>query len=512
MVMTQRASYTSAAAFEGLGFVLMTVLGLVSSVVTARLYGIEVIGEFALATAPVTAVWYLSTARERPAFVRELATLPPRAPRVTGLFAAVLSFSFAVTALVAAIAVPVVIALFHGPVDRPSLVAPTLAALAGHLVATNTGWNLDAVFAGFRASRELFWIRLHQVAVFLAVSAVLWPVTDSVWGLVLATMTSYCTSLVHRLVRVRRYMRLTAEWPAVRDGFRTLPGLIRFGVKLIPGGLAQGAGQEVGTWSLGMLSTVSTVGAYSRAWTLARRLTELNWRINEMLLPTLVERRRSGDRAGFDRAFVDTVRYCVVALLLVAAAGGGAAASVMAVFGPGFERGAGAFAVLLLVPAVVSAVAVQRQVMLADDRPGLTSIIAVAGALVTTGATVVLTLRAGITGTAAGLLAGSCVEAAWLALHTRRHVATPLRALWPPREAVPVALGYAAGFAAAHATAAVLPGLAGLLPALAAGSSAYLAALVAGGGVNERDRARLAALARWVRARRRRRRIVAATP
>ena len=221
--MTQRASYTSAAAFEGLGFVLMTFLGLVSSVVTARLYGIEAIGEFALATAPVTAVWYLSTARERPAFVRELATLPPRAQRVTGLFAAVLAFSFSVTAVVAAIAVPVVIAVFNGPIDRPALVAPTLAALAAHLVVTNTGWNLDAVFAGFRASRELFWIRMHQVGAFLVVSVALWPVTDSVWGLVLATIASYCTSLVHRLVRVRRYMRLTVERSAVRDGFRTLP-------------------------------------------------------------------------------------------------------------------------------------------------------------------------------------------------------------------------------------------------------------------------------------------------
>lgn len=510
--MTQRASYTSAAAFEGLGFVLMTFLGLVSSVATARLYGIEVIGEFALATAPVTAVWYLSTARERPAFVRELAALPPRAQRVTGLFAAVLAFSFSVTAVVAAIAAPVVVAVFNGPIDRPALVAPTLTALAAHLFVTNTCWNLDAVFAGFRASRELFWIRLHQVGAFLIVSVALWPVTDSVWGLVLATITSYCTSLVHRLVRVRRYMRLTVARSAVRDGFRTLPDLIRFGVKLVPGGLAQGAGQEVGTWTLGMLSTVSAVGAYSRAWTLARRLTELNWRINEMLLPTLVERRRDGDRAGFDRAFVDTMRYCVVALLLPAAAGGGAAASVMAVFGTGFDRASAAFAVLLLVPAVVAAVAVQRHVLLADNRPGLTSIIAVGGAVATTVATVALTLRSGVTGAAVGSLTGSCIEAAWLALHTRRHVATPLRVLWPPREVVPIVLGYAAGFAAAHAVATALPGVAGLLPALAAGSAAYVAVLVAGGGVNDRDRARIAALSRWMRARRRRDHVVAATP
>ncbi len=184
----------------------------------------------------------------------------------------------------------------------------------------------------------------------------------------------------------------------------------------------------------------------------------------------------------------------------------------MAVFGTGFDRASTAFAVLLLLPAVVAAVAVQRHVLLADDRPGLTSIIAVGGAVATTVATVALTLRFGITGAAVGSLTGSCIEAAWLALHTRRHVATPLRVLWPPREAVPLVLGYAAGFAAAHAVATALPGVAGLLPALAAGSAAYVAVLVAGGGVNDRDRARIAALSRWMRARRRREHVVAATP
>ena len=491
---TPRASYRSAAAFGGLGFAVMTALGLVSAVVTARLYGVEVIGEFALVTAPVTAVWYLSTARERPAFVRELATLDPRAPRVTGLFAVVAGFSSALTAVAAAVAVPLVYAVFHGPVHQPQLFAPALVGLAGHLVATNPGWNLDAVLAGFRAGRELFWIRLHQVAAFLAVAVGLSQVLDSVWGLVLATVVSYATSLVHRLVAVRAYMRFAVSRAELRDGLRTLPGLIRFGLKLVPGGVAQGAGNEVGTWTLGIVASVAAVGTYGRAWTLARRLLEINWRVNEMLLPTLVERLSTGDADGFDRAVVDTTRYCVALLLLPAAAAGGAAVSVMALFGDDFAPGANALAILLLVPVAVAVVAVQRTTLLAADRPGLTSIIAIAGALVTTAVTVALTPSLGVTGAALGLLAGSVFEATWVMRAASRFIHASLLRIWPLHELAALPAAYLAGFAAAHAASAAIQGLAGLVPGLVCGSLAFAAVLAAAGGVNARDRARFAAV------------------
>jgi O-antigen/teichoic acid export membrane protein/peptidoglycan/LPS O-acetylase OafA/YrhL len=498
---SRRASYSESAGFGALGFVAMALLGIAGGIVVARVYGIEVIGEFALVMAPVNAVWYLSSARERPALVREIAALPARAPRVTALFAAVLAFSFALTTLVSALAVPVVAVLFDGPVGRPWLFVPAVVSLAGYLVITNTAWNLDAIFTGFRAARELFWIRLHQAAMFVAVAVSLGVVTGSVWGLIAATLASWVTSLGHRVVAIRAYMRFTVSRTELREGFRTLPELIRFGLKIVPGSLANGTANEVGTWVLGVTSSVAAVGAYNRAWTLARRFVDVNWRITEMLFPTLVERRRDGDRAGFDRALVDTMRYCAAGLLLPAAAGGGAAASVMALYGPGFGTAAPALAVLLAVPAVVTVAGVQRHALLALDRPGLSSVVALGKMAVTVAATIAGAAWLGIAGAALGLLTGACAEVAWLLILTARALDASLHALWPRREMAAIAIAYAAGFGAAHAVASALPGVAGLPAALAAGAAAYGLAFAAAGGLNARDRARAGALAAWLRRR-----------
>ena len=45
-------------------------------------------------------VWFFSTVRERPGMIRALNPLQPRSPEITGIFAAVLAFSVALTAVV----------------------------------------------------------------------------------------------------------------------------------------------------------------------------------------------------------------------------------------------------------------------------------------------------------------------------------------------------------------------------------------------------------------------------
>jgi O-antigen/teichoic acid export membrane protein len=498
---TARASYSSGAGFGVLSFAVFAILAVVSSIVTARLYGIAVIGQFALVIAPVGAVWYLSSAREGAAFVRKLAVLEPRDPRCTGLFAAVSAFSIGLTLLVTALALPIVYLLFNGPIDRPSLFVPSAVSLAGYALITNSGANLDVVFSAFRAGRELFWIRLHQAVAFIALAVALRFAVDDVWGLVAATLGSSATSLVHRVLAVRAFMVFRVPRSEVREGFRTLPELIRFGLKIVPGSLASGVCTEVGTWVLAITASVSTLGAYNRAWMLTNRLHEVHWRITEMLFPTLVGRRSSGDAAGFDRALVDTLRYCGAGLLLPAAAGGGAAASVMALFGPGFERAATALAVLLAVPAATAFASTERAALLAVDRPWVTSVIAGVKMAVTVVASIALTLWIGITGTALALLAGALVEVAWMGALTGRYLDAPLRVLWPRHERAAMIFAYVVGFAAARAVVSVLPGLAGLLPALATGAVAFALTLVAAGGVNDRDRARASALVARLRRR-----------
>jgi O-antigen/teichoic acid export membrane protein len=496
---TARSSYSAGAGFSALSFAVGAVLTVASSVAIARLYGISVVGQFALVLAPVNVVWLLSSVRQGPAVVRKLAVLEPRAPLCTALFVAVLSFSFVLTTCAVALALPVTYVVFNGPIDQPDLFVPVAVSLAGHAVLTNSCLNLELVFSAFRAGRALFWIRLHQAVVFLAVAVALSSVLDDVWGLIVATLVSFSTTLVHRIVAVRSYMALTVSRAELREGFRSLPDVIRFGLKITPGSLANGMSTEVGTWVLGATASVATLGAYSRAWMLASRLQDANWRIAEMLFPTLVARHAGGDDAGFDRAVVDTLRYCAAGLLLPAAAAGGAASSVMALYGPGFDRGAPALALLLIVPAAVTLASVQRQALLAVGRPWITSAIAAAKLAVTVVLSFALTLWFGITGTALALVVGSLVEVIWLTMLTDRQLTATLGALWPLRQAVAILAAFAAGFGVAHAVASALPGISGLLPALAAGALSYALALVIAGGINDRDRRRAGAVLARVR-------------
>ena len=75
----RRPTFSEGVAFSVLSFGSIAVLSLVTAVVTARIYGIQVMGEFALAFAPTGIVWVLSSVREQPALVRALA--PARTAR-----------------------------------------------------------------------------------------------------------------------------------------------------------------------------------------------------------------------------------------------------------------------------------------------------------------------------------------------------------------------------------------------------------------------------------------------
>src|SRR3954454_3306726 len=147
-------SYSRSLSYGALSFGAIAVLGLASSIVTARIYGVNVVGRFALAFAPASALWFLSTVKEQAALVRELTTLPRRAPRVTGLFYAVFAFSMALTIGVALIVGVGMWFVYHGPVDHPGIFVPALACLLGYTFITNVGWNYDGVFSAFLAGRQ----------------------------------------------------------------------------------------------------------------------------------------------------------------------------------------------------------------------------------------------------------------------------------------------------------------------------------------------------------------------
>jgi O-antigen/teichoic acid export membrane protein len=391
--------------------------------------------------------------------------------------------------------------VFPGPLDAPELLAPALVSIAGYTIVTNTGWNIDSIFSAFVAGRQLFWVRLNETLSFIVIAIGIGLVWRSVWGLVIAMIGASLTALIHRVVAVRPFVRARLSRAEFRLGLSVLPELLRFGLKATPGQLAQGVSQQGGVWAIGMVAPISVVGAYSRALVIPRNLQQASMRITEVLYPTLVGRHSQGDGHGFDRAMIDSIRYEVIGMLLLAAAIGGAAHSVLGLFGPGFGRAAPALVLLALYPALASVSVTQTQALWAVDRPGLTSVIALVRLVVTVALLVLLTPVMEIAGPALAMLASYLVVVILSGAALRHHLARPLRFTWPRRERLTLVVAYAAGFAAAHTVERALPSTLALPLCLLAGALAYLAALLLCGGLNERDRTRLAEVGEWVRSR-----------
>jgi O-antigen/teichoic acid export membrane protein len=500
----ERGRYRAGFFFGVLSFLVSVGLGFVSTVITARLYGVEVIGEFALVWAPVAAMWTLSSVKEQQALIKELTRLEPRTPRVTQLFAAVFTFSFALTLAVAVLDALACLFLFPGPLHAPELLTPALVSIAGYTLILNTGWNLDSVLSAFVAGRKLFWIRLNELVGFLVLATGLGLFWRSVWGLVIATLGAGVTALVQRAIVARGFARPRLNRREYRKGLEALPELLRFGLKATPGQMAQGISQQGGIWAIGMVAPIAVVGAYSRALVIPKSLQTASMRITEVLYPTLVGRRSEGDHHGFDRALIDSIRYEVIGMLLFAAAIGGAAHAVLAIFGPGFASAAPALVLVSLYPAMASVTVTQTQALWAADRPGLTSLIAIARLIVTVALLVALTPRWHMVGPALALLGGFAVVILFSGLALRQHLARPLRATWPRRERAALLAAYACGFGAARAVEHVGPPLVAVPLALLAGALAFGAAVLLCGGLNQRDRRRLSEAIAWARIRLRR--------
>ena len=466
----------------------------------------QIVGEYALVSAPVGALWILSTVKEQQALVKEVTGLPPRHPRVTQLFAAVFSFSWALTALMGILIAVICWFVFRGPLNAPSLLVPTFVSIAGYVIVTNTGWNIDSIFSAFVAGRQLFWVNLHQALALVAIATAVGLAWRSVWGLVIATIGSSLTALIHRTVAVKPFIRVRLSWKEYRKGLRVLPDLLRFGLKATPGQIAQGVSQQGGVWALGVVAPVTVVGAYSRALAIPWSLQTASMRITTVLYPTLVGRHKGGDGHGFDRAMIDSIRYEVIGMLLIAAVIGGAAHSVLDVFGPGFNQATPALALLIIYPALASITVTQTQALWAVNRPGRTSLIAMVRLMVTLVLLVTLTPSTGVVGPAIALLTGYLTTIVLAGGALKSILARPLRATWPLRERAALLAAFAAGFAVAHAVEHAVPATVGVLVCLLAGTPAYVMVFLLCGGLNLRDRNRLSELVRWVRSQVRQRR------
>lgn len=491
--MGRRGSYREGLGFGALSFATLAFVGFFSSVVIARLFGAEVLGEYALVAAPVGVLSTLAALQLQAALVKEISVLPPKAPRVTALFAAVWVFTLLLTLVISPLVLLGAWLLLTGPVGRPELLAASATLMGFNLFVHNTAWTIESVLSSFRAGKALYWIRTWRAISFFAFALIAGLTFDSLWGLVFAEIASRFVSLLQALWAAKAFMPARVSRHDLREGFRALPEMIRFGLKVAPGSLADSITSQTHTWMLGSLAPLAALGAFRRAQNIGARLRQGSNRVYEMLFPTLVERRAKGDAEGFDRVLADTLRYVAIAMLYPAAVGGGASIAVMEIFGPDFTGAAGALTLLLLVPPLYAMANMLGGVLIAVDRPLITTGLQFLRMGVAVGTGVPLIIAFGTSGAALSLLLAYSSDFLWRWRLASRYLQQPIRKLWRPRQMLSLALAYGAGFGVARFVDGVVEGFPlGLLAAGTAGTFAYFITFALTGGVTSRDRKRLA--------------------
>ena len=465
---------------------------LVSSILLARIYGVTVIGQYALILSIVLFTVICSTLREQTALVRDLATLERHDEQISGGFYAVICFSFAIAGAVGTVVYFISSAILRDVLDQPAIVPAMGVALLSHLIFERVAWTVDSVLIAFRRAQELLWLRLLQVVFFsgLAIGFGVVAGYDTIMSLVLSNSIAFGVFVIARLIIVRRYMRFIVPTRAIREGFRKLPGYIRFGIRSI-GVTFAAVGRVVPTWILASIGSIAQVGAYSRAEMITSRVTEGTLRVSEMLLPTLVGRREDGDNEGFDRSAIDTMRYMVIVLLALAASAGGSAIGVMQVFGPGFDTAANALLLLLLLPSVNSVKVCGTQALFALDRPFVVGIVAIVEFVLILLCSVGLGIAFGATGVAIALVLGGITASTLLWRALVGTLQNPITYYWSVRELLVLVVAYTAGFAAARVIDLASENHLVTLLSVGVGALVYGIVFLCGGGLNARDKERI---------------------
>jgi O-antigen/teichoic acid export membrane protein len=484
-----RPSVKEGFSFAATSFAVNVVVGLLSALLTARVYGVDVIGQYAITTAPWLTVIQFSSVAEQVALTRKVSVLPAHHRMVAGLFMPILLFSIGLTVVAG---IPIMLlsaAAMRGPIHQPQLVLPALSIVVGYCVIDNTSWNIDAVLSGFRAGRELFYARLVQVGGFLVLALAFSTVSHSIWAMTLATIASFVVSLAVRVVLLKRFTRFFPDRTSLREGFRELPEMLRFAIRVVGGRIAGGLNSQADTWILGSLVPVALVGAYARASGLAVRMNDAGYRVNEILFPTLTERHEAGDQEGFEGILLRSIRMTALPLAIAAGAGGGAAVGILGMFGPGFSRGAGALAFLLLAYSLTVIAMIQGGALLAVGRPSWSTWIAVVRLFVSVPLMFVLAHFFEATGVAAALFVGCAIVGVQAAWYLRRAALSPGSTPEQLRTLGVVVLVYAVAFGVSRLIDQALPGVLGAGIAVGAGALAAMpVVLCLPGGISAGER------------------------
>ena len=409
------------------------VLGLASAVVTARVFGVEVIGAFALAALLTGSLHMVSNVREQGGLVRELTRHPAGAPESRALLWLVLGFSAALTLAILVPFSALSVWLLRSVFEQPELVAPFFVLAGAYLLLDNTSFNLDAPLVAYRDGRAVWIVRMAITATMI-LGALACALADerSLWALVGITVAA---SAVGVLLRLRAVGRLTGlrtgrrEIEAVRGRLRPI---VWFGIRQTPLNYTETAIEYADTAVLGASVPLASVGAYSRAYTLYRRAGQVPVALSRLYFPTLTALFHRGERDAMLRVHRLSTRYLTLLLLPAATWLAAGAPAVLAIFGPGFDAGATALSILIFAVVLDGYGRTAGGYLAACDRPGIVSIVSVGTAVLNVGLCLALIPSLELTGAALANLAGWLFAAAALVTIAARHAGRSAWAMTDP--------------------------------------------------------------------------------
>jgi O-antigen/teichoic acid export membrane protein len=471
---SEQARFALGLRYSAYDAVSSAVLGLISAVVTARVFGAEVVGALALVTVLTGALHLISNVQELGGLVRELTRHAPGTPEPRALMWVTLAFSAVLTT---AILVPfgaLAVWLIHDVFGRPELLWAFAALAASYVLLDNSSANVEAPLAAYRDGRSI-WLTHVAVSVAMTLAALACAVfgADDLTGLVACTIAASAVGLA---VRVRATRRLIGLRTSRRDIARVLGrmrSVLSFGIRAAPINVTVATIGYADTAVLGAHEPLDAIGAYNRAYGLYVRLGQIPVSLSRLYFPTMSSLHHRGDVAGMARLHRLATRYLLLALAPLATWLAACAPQVLAVFGPGFEQGATALGVLVFVAVLDCVGRPAGGTLWAADRPGVVSIVYACVAAVNVVLCVLLVPDHGLTGAAVANLAGWLVAAVALPLLAAPEVARPRLAMFDA--------GYLARLAAAcGVVAAVAVPLRSLDGALAWQALASGPALLAG--------------------------------
>ena len=441
---SQQARFARGAKFSAYDAVTGMVLGLVASIVTARVFGAEVVGALALASMLTGTFGSVANLREQGGLVRQLTRYEAGTPQSRALTLVTMLFSLLFTLVLLVPFAVLAVYLLRTVFDRPELIGAFFVVIFLWLFVDHTSNNLNAPLVAYRDGRSVWFARTAMVVATIVSSVACWALgVSSLTGLLAVTAATSFAGLVVRLWAVRRLIGLRVGVKDLRWGMSRLREIISYGVRQAPTNYAESVINYTGTAVLGANVGLGSLGAYNRAYGLYRRAQSVPQQLSRLYFPTLCALYMEDDRAGMAQVYRLTTRYLVLMMLPAVTWLAASSPAVMALFGADFVPAAGALAILGFVAVVDLYGRMAGGVSSAANKPGRISLATSAGAGIIALACLLLIPPFGLTGAALAHLVGYAAITLIAARLASRDLGHSLLWMYEPRFLLRLALACA---------------------------------------------------------------------